>query len=279
MITRARRGLIVIGNTQTLRGDPTWCRWLDWASVNGLVVGGSPSTSSWSGVQPYLPRKSPSPSPNLVSTSWQQVDSAGRRLQATSKAAPARLALGNDSNGSESKGAFKGSTWKGGWCKSDALNKSAGKGGKPAEPCTATNNSGDDAGKGKSADVDTATGSANVSQRSFGNMPWMRHGGSAHPPAPRGSLAGSAPATAAVDATKGCRASSNAALPMSPLVYGGRVVGLSAPRPSAQGQWLDGRSSVPTRARVSTLIGRGDYGVGQSTGSGGGYGAWAYLSS
>merc|ERR1719356_2045 len=38
-ITRARRGLIVVGDTATLRGDATWARWLDWAQELGLVVG------------------------------------------------------------------------------------------------------------------------------------------------------------------------------------------------------------------------------------------------
>ena len=31
MLTRARRGLIVIGNEKTLRCDPVWRRWIDWA--------------------------------------------------------------------------------------------------------------------------------------------------------------------------------------------------------------------------------------------------------
>merc|ERR1712188_223388 len=38
MITRARRGLIVIGNTDTLRSDPTWGKWLDWADEQGLIM-------------------------------------------------------------------------------------------------------------------------------------------------------------------------------------------------------------------------------------------------
>merc|ERR1719247_844413 len=38
MITRARRGLIVIGNTDTLRSDPTWGSWLDWADEQGLII-------------------------------------------------------------------------------------------------------------------------------------------------------------------------------------------------------------------------------------------------
>lgn len=38
MITRARRGLIIIGNMDTLRRDPTWSRWLEWASESGYVM-------------------------------------------------------------------------------------------------------------------------------------------------------------------------------------------------------------------------------------------------
>eukprot|EP00933_Yihiella_yeosuensis_P065314 TRINITY_DN69037_c0_g1_i1.p1 TRINITY_DN69037_c0_g1~~TRINITY_DN69037_c0_g1_i1.p1 ORF type:complete len:472 (+),score=78.04 TRINITY_DN69037_c0_g1_i1:34-1416(+) len=38
MITRARRGLIIVGNTDTLKGDPTWNRWLTWAEANGLMA-------------------------------------------------------------------------------------------------------------------------------------------------------------------------------------------------------------------------------------------------
>ena len=40
MLTRARRGLIVVGHHSTLRRDPTvWGPWLAWASENGLVCG------------------------------------------------------------------------------------------------------------------------------------------------------------------------------------------------------------------------------------------------
>lgn len=35
-ITRARRGLIVIGNPATLRHDPNWDAWMDWATSSGL---------------------------------------------------------------------------------------------------------------------------------------------------------------------------------------------------------------------------------------------------
>eukprot|EP00930_Biecheleria_cincta_P034433 TRINITY_DN23803_c0_g1_i1.p1 TRINITY_DN23803_c0_g1~~TRINITY_DN23803_c0_g1_i1.p1 ORF type:complete len:802 (-),score=143.35 TRINITY_DN23803_c0_g1_i1:84-2489(-) len=40
MITRARRGLIIVGNTDTLRADTNWASWLDWADESGLVLGG-----------------------------------------------------------------------------------------------------------------------------------------------------------------------------------------------------------------------------------------------
>lgn len=46
MITRARRGLIVLGNFDTLRNDPTWEKWLNWASENGLVIRGD-QRSQW----------------------------------------------------------------------------------------------------------------------------------------------------------------------------------------------------------------------------------------
>jgi hypothetical protein len=40
MLTRARRGLIVVGHHQTLRRDnEVWGPWLAWASENGLVCG------------------------------------------------------------------------------------------------------------------------------------------------------------------------------------------------------------------------------------------------
>jgi regulator of nonsense transcripts 1 len=37
-ITRARRGLIVLGNTKTLRHDGTWRAWLDWAEERNLFA-------------------------------------------------------------------------------------------------------------------------------------------------------------------------------------------------------------------------------------------------
>eukprot|EP00928_Gymnodinium_smaydae_P088490 TRINITY_DN72571_c0_g1_i1.p1 TRINITY_DN72571_c0_g1~~TRINITY_DN72571_c0_g1_i1.p1 ORF type:complete len:1555 (-),score=425.51 TRINITY_DN72571_c0_g1_i1:21-4472(-) len=38
MLTRARRGLIVIGNGWTLKHDPYWKRWLEWCANNNLVI-------------------------------------------------------------------------------------------------------------------------------------------------------------------------------------------------------------------------------------------------
>ena len=37
-ITRARRGLIVIGDETTLRRDSNWRAWIDWISENGLMA-------------------------------------------------------------------------------------------------------------------------------------------------------------------------------------------------------------------------------------------------
>lgn len=37
-ITRARRGLIVLGNMNTLRYDHTWAAWLDWVGEKGLIA-------------------------------------------------------------------------------------------------------------------------------------------------------------------------------------------------------------------------------------------------
>ena len=38
-ITRAKRGLVVVGDAATLRGDATWSRWLDWAGREGALMG------------------------------------------------------------------------------------------------------------------------------------------------------------------------------------------------------------------------------------------------
>ena len=35
-ITRARRGLILLGHPRTLRNDSSWASWCDWASERGL---------------------------------------------------------------------------------------------------------------------------------------------------------------------------------------------------------------------------------------------------
>ena len=37
-ITRAKRGLVVVGDPKTLRYDPTWRSWLDWAEERGLFA-------------------------------------------------------------------------------------------------------------------------------------------------------------------------------------------------------------------------------------------------
>jgi hypothetical protein len=40
MLTRARRGLIIVGHLRTLRGEPeVWGPWLSWAGENGLICG------------------------------------------------------------------------------------------------------------------------------------------------------------------------------------------------------------------------------------------------
>ena len=37
-LTRAKRGLIVIGDDRTLRNDSTWSSWLDWVSESNLMA-------------------------------------------------------------------------------------------------------------------------------------------------------------------------------------------------------------------------------------------------
>jgi regulator of nonsense transcripts 1 len=37
-LTRAKRGLVVVGDASTLRSDPVWSAWLAWAKKQGVVV-------------------------------------------------------------------------------------------------------------------------------------------------------------------------------------------------------------------------------------------------
>jgi regulator of nonsense transcripts 1 len=37
-MTRAKRGLLVIGDSKTLRHDPSWASWLDWVEEKGLMA-------------------------------------------------------------------------------------------------------------------------------------------------------------------------------------------------------------------------------------------------
>ena len=37
-MTRAKRGLVVIGDARTLRHDHTWASWLDWVEERGLMA-------------------------------------------------------------------------------------------------------------------------------------------------------------------------------------------------------------------------------------------------
>jgi len=39
MLTRARSGLIVVGHRATLRQDPTWRLWIEWAGAHGVICG------------------------------------------------------------------------------------------------------------------------------------------------------------------------------------------------------------------------------------------------
>ena len=39
MMTRAKRGLIVIGNPSTLHSDRVWHHWLTWAAADGVIQG------------------------------------------------------------------------------------------------------------------------------------------------------------------------------------------------------------------------------------------------
>lgn len=38
-LTRAKRGLVVVGDARTLRNDPVWSSWLSWARKHGAFVG------------------------------------------------------------------------------------------------------------------------------------------------------------------------------------------------------------------------------------------------
>jgi hypothetical protein len=42
-ITRAKRGLVVVGDARTLRADGVWAAWLKWAVQQGVVAGGAAS--------------------------------------------------------------------------------------------------------------------------------------------------------------------------------------------------------------------------------------------
>lgn len=39
MLTRAKRGLIIIGNRATLEADEYWGQWLHWAAARGCIQG------------------------------------------------------------------------------------------------------------------------------------------------------------------------------------------------------------------------------------------------
>jgi regulator of nonsense transcripts 1 len=45
MLTRARRGLVVVGASETLRHDATWARWLAWVKERELFVIGGVTTA------------------------------------------------------------------------------------------------------------------------------------------------------------------------------------------------------------------------------------------
>jgi regulator of nonsense transcripts 1 len=45
-LTRAKRGLVVVGDARTLRNDPVWSSWLSWARKNGAFVGQLSSKAS-----------------------------------------------------------------------------------------------------------------------------------------------------------------------------------------------------------------------------------------
>lgn len=62
MLTRARRGLVVLGAAATLRNDPFWQRWLAWCERNGAIKGGARNVSGLA-AGAALPGGGPSPGP------------------------------------------------------------------------------------------------------------------------------------------------------------------------------------------------------------------------
>lgn len=46
MLTRARRGCIIVGNARMLEADCLWSQWFQWAKAKGVVCG-EPATGSW----------------------------------------------------------------------------------------------------------------------------------------------------------------------------------------------------------------------------------------
>jgi superfamily I DNA and/or RNA helicase len=38
MLTRARRGLIVVGNKSTLLNNPIWRKWIEWCEEHKVIV-------------------------------------------------------------------------------------------------------------------------------------------------------------------------------------------------------------------------------------------------
>ena len=40
-LTRARRGVMVVGSAATLSNDPKWARWLEWCREQGVMRAGA----------------------------------------------------------------------------------------------------------------------------------------------------------------------------------------------------------------------------------------------